>query len=307
MPTGGGKSLCYQVPALVRPGVGRRRLPADRADAGPGRRAARARRPRRVPQLHAEPRRAPRRRARLPRRRARPALPRPGAAAGAVHAVRCWTGARSRCSPSTRRTASRSGATTSGPTTSRSPTCTSAGPTCPASRSRPRHASPRTPRSRTGSTSIDAKHVVASFDRPNIQYRIAPKNEPRRQLLDLLRTEHPGDAGIVYCLSRKSVEQTAEFLVAQGITALPYHAGLDAAVRAPNQSRFLREDGRRHGRRRSRSAWASTSPTSGSSPTSTCRSPSRATTRRPAAPAATGCRPRRGWPTASPTSCSSAR
>ena len=90
---------------------------------------------------------------------------------------------------------------------------------------------------------VDAKHVVASFDRPNIRYRIAPKNEPRRQLLDLLRTEHPGDAGIVYCLSRRSVEQTADFLVAQGITALPYHAGLDAAVRARHQSRFLREEG----------------------------------------------------------------
>ncbi|MDN5749254.1 MAG: DNA helicase RecQ [Pseudonocardia sp.] len=90
---------------------------------------------------------------------------------------------------------------------------------------------------------VDALHVVASFDRPNIQYRIAPKNEPRRQLLDLLRTEHPGDAGIVYCLSRRSVEQTAEHLTAQGILALPYHAGLDAAVRARHQSRFLREDG----------------------------------------------------------------
>jgi ATP-dependent DNA helicase RecQ len=88
-----------------------------------------------------------------------------------------------------------------------------------------------------------ARHFVASFDRPNIQYRIAPKNEPRRQLLDLLRTEHPGDAGIVYCLSRNSVEQTAEFLVGQGITALPYHAGLDARTRAGNQARFLREDG----------------------------------------------------------------
>ncbi|MGH3566865.1 MAG: DNA helicase RecQ [Pseudonocardia sp.] len=87
-----------------------------------------------------------------------------------------------------------------------------------------------------------ARHFVASFDRPNIQYRIAPKNEPRRQLLELLRTEHPGDAGIVYCLSRKSVEQTAEFLVAQGIAALPYHAGLDARTRARNQARFLRED-----------------------------------------------------------------
>jgi ATP-dependent DNA helicase RecQ len=89
----------------------------------------------------------------------------------------------------------------------------------------------------------DALHVVAGFDRPNIQYRIAPKDEPRKQLLDLLRTEHPGDAGIVYCLSRASVEKTAEFLVAQGIPALPYHAGLDQRVRARNQSRFLREDG----------------------------------------------------------------
>ena len=89
----------------------------------------------------------------------------------------------------------------------------------------------------------DARQFVASFDRPNITYRIAPKNEPRRQLLDLLRTEHAGDAGIVYCLSRKSVEQTAEFLVAQGISALPYHAGLDAQTRATNQKRFLREDG----------------------------------------------------------------
>ncbi|WP_235564863.1 DNA helicase RecQ [Modestobacter sp. Leaf380] len=89
----------------------------------------------------------------------------------------------------------------------------------------------------------DALHVVAGFDRPNIQYRIAPKNEPRKQLLDLLRTEHPGDAGIVYCLSRASVEKTAEALVAQGIPALPYHAGLDQRTRATNQSRFLREDG----------------------------------------------------------------
>jgi ATP-dependent DNA helicase RecQ len=89
----------------------------------------------------------------------------------------------------------------------------------------------------------DAKHFVASFDRPNIQYRIAAKNDSRRQLLTLLRTEHPGDAGIVYCLSRASVDKTAEFLAANGIPALPYHAGLDSATRARNQARFLREDG----------------------------------------------------------------
>ena len=89
----------------------------------------------------------------------------------------------------------------------------------------------------------EARHFVASFDRPNIQYRIEPKNEPRRQLLRLLRTEHAGHAGIVYCLSRASVDKTAEFLCAEGLTALPYHAGLDARTRAANQSRFLREDG----------------------------------------------------------------
>ncbi|MET9481433.1 DNA helicase RecQ [Streptomyces sp. NPDC006638] len=89
----------------------------------------------------------------------------------------------------------------------------------------------------------DARHFVASFDRPNIQYRIAPKNDPKKQLLQLLRAEHPGDAGIVYCLSRASVEKTAEFLVKNGVNALPYHAGLDSGTRAANQSRFLREDG----------------------------------------------------------------
>ncbi|MFG1977616.1 DNA helicase RecQ [Nonomuraea fuscirosea] len=88
-----------------------------------------------------------------------------------------------------------------------------------------------------------ARHFVASFDRPNIHYRIAPKNEPKRQLLEFLRTEHPGDSGIVYCLSRSSVDKLAEFLVDNGIAAVPYHAGLDAGTRALHQSRFLREDG----------------------------------------------------------------
>jgi ATP-dependent DNA helicase RecQ len=88
-----------------------------------------------------------------------------------------------------------------------------------------------------------ARQFVSSFDRPNIQYRIDPKNQPLAQLLSLLKTEHPGDAGIVYCLSRASVEKTADALVAEGIPALPYHAGLDAKVRSRNQSRFLREDG----------------------------------------------------------------
>jgi ATP-dependent DNA helicase RecQ len=89
----------------------------------------------------------------------------------------------------------------------------------------------------------EARHFVASFDRPNITYRVAPKDNPGKQLLDLLRTEHPGDAGIVYCLSRASVEKTAQQLTDQGIRALPYHAGLPAHVRSANQSTFLREDG----------------------------------------------------------------
>ncbi|GAA2089704.1 DNA helicase RecQ [Brevibacterium salitolerans] len=88
-----------------------------------------------------------------------------------------------------------------------------------------------------------AEHFVSSFDRPNIQYRITPKDRPRDQLLTLIRTEHEGEAGIVYCLSRRSVEQTAEWLAARGVPALPYHAGLDATVRHRHQERFLREDG----------------------------------------------------------------
>ncbi|MGW2471801.1 DNA helicase RecQ [Streptomyces sp. NPDC001665] len=89
----------------------------------------------------------------------------------------------------------------------------------------------------------DAKHFVASFDRPNIQYRIVGKADPKKQLLAFLKEEHAGDAGIVYCLSRASTEKTAEFLCRNGIEAVPYHAGLDAGTRAAHQSRFLREEG----------------------------------------------------------------
>ncbi|MGV9250501.1 DNA helicase RecQ [Streptomyces sp. NPDC003697] len=88
-----------------------------------------------------------------------------------------------------------------------------------------------------------ARHFVSSFDRPNIQYRIVPKTDPKKQLLGFLREEHPGDAGIVYCLSRNSVDRTAEFLTRNGVEAVPYHAGLDAGTRAAHQARFLREDG----------------------------------------------------------------
>jgi len=88
----------------------------------------------------------------------------------------------------------------------------------------------------------EARLFVASFDRPNIRYTIVEKDEPKKQLLRFLRDEHEGEAGIVYCQSRKKVEETASWLAAEGLNALPYHAGLDADVRRRHQDRFLRED-----------------------------------------------------------------
>ena len=84
---------------------------------------------------------------------------------------------------------------------------------------------------------------VAGFDRPNLHYRVEPKIQPKARLLRYLRDEQSGHAGIVYCLSRRKVEETAAALIAAGIEALPYHAGLEKAVRALNQDRFLKEDG----------------------------------------------------------------
>ena len=88
----------------------------------------------------------------------------------------------------------------------------------------------------------DARQFIAGFDRPNICYRIALKQNPRQQLLKFLSSEHGTDAGIVYCLSRKKTEEIADSLCEQGFTALPYHAGLSNEVRARHQSRFLREE-----------------------------------------------------------------
>ena len=88
-----------------------------------------------------------------------------------------------------------------------------------------------------------ARQFVSSFDRPNIRYQIVEKDNGRKQLLDFITGLHAGDAGIVYCLSRKKVEETAEFLKESGIRALPYHAGMEYAKRSANQSHFLREDG----------------------------------------------------------------
>ncbi len=88
----------------------------------------------------------------------------------------------------------------------------------------------------------NAQQFISGFDRPNIQYRIQQKNNPRQQLLRFLRDEQKDSAGIVYCLSRNKVEQTAAWLCGEGFNALPYHAGLSASLRAENQRRFLRED-----------------------------------------------------------------
>ena len=89
----------------------------------------------------------------------------------------------------------------------------------------------------------DARVFISSFDRPNIRYALVEKTNPRDQLLRFIRDEHDGDAGVVYCQSRKKVEETAEWLAQQGVNALPYHAGLDSGLRRKNQDRFLREDG----------------------------------------------------------------
>ncbi|TMH00452.1 MAG: DNA helicase RecQ [Betaproteobacteria bacterium] len=89
----------------------------------------------------------------------------------------------------------------------------------------------------------DARRFVASFDRPNIRYTIVEKDNARAQLLRFVSDEHEGEAGIVYCQSRKKVEETAQWLAGEGVAALPYHAGLDADVRRRHQDRFLREDG----------------------------------------------------------------
>jgi ATP-dependent DNA helicase RecQ len=87
-----------------------------------------------------------------------------------------------------------------------------------------------------------AAQLVSSFDRPNIRYRISEKTDPRKQLLRFIEDEHAGEAGIVYCQSRKKVEETAAWLVSEGIRALPYHAGMEQRERMENQNAFLRGD-----------------------------------------------------------------
>ena len=88
-----------------------------------------------------------------------------------------------------------------------------------------------------------ARLFISSFDRPNIRYTVVEKLDARAQVLRFIREQHPGEAGIVYCLSRKKVDETAAWLAGEGIAALPYHAGMDPAARAANQERFQREEG----------------------------------------------------------------
>jgi len=88
-----------------------------------------------------------------------------------------------------------------------------------------------------------ARQFVSSFDRPNIRYRIVEKTDPKRQLLEVVAGAHAGEAGIVYCASRAKVDDVAQWLSSRGVAALSYHAGLDTATRSANQARFLREDG----------------------------------------------------------------
>lgn len=90
---------------------------------------------------------------------------------------------------------------------------------------------------------LQSRIFISSFDRPNIRYRVREKNNPRQQLLTFLQNEHAQDAGIVYCLSRKKVDGTAAWLVTQGINALPYHAGMPASTRQQHQQMFLQQDG----------------------------------------------------------------
>jgi ATP-dependent DNA helicase RecQ len=89
----------------------------------------------------------------------------------------------------------------------------------------------------------EANQYIAGFDRPNIRYRITLKHSAKQQFLKFIKQEHPNDAGIVYCLSRKKTEEIASWLQGLGFNALPYHAGLPSQMRADHQSRFLREEG----------------------------------------------------------------
>ena len=246
MPTGGGKSLCFQLPALLRPGVcivisplialmqDQVRLLQDngieatfinssleRAEVSRAARAPRARR------AQAAVRGARAVAAGRVRRR------RPAAAAGHARHFRRWS--------STRRIAFRTGVMTSVRSIASSIACARGFPTCRSPRSPPR------PPNGSGRTSCkqlalrEPRIHVASFNRPNLYYAVRPKT--RTTYAEVLEHARRDDgAGIVYCLSRKRVDELAERLQGDGIRALPYHAGLDANTRRDNQDAFIRDD-----------------------------------------------------------------
>ena len=243
MPTGGGKSLCYQIPALVRRGCAVVVSPLialmqDQVDA-----LRQLGVQRELPQLHAEPVGAA--------RRART----PCSAASST----CSTSRPSGCS-SRRRMRCCDQANIALFAIDEAHCVSQWGHDFRADYLQlerlhqdfpgiPRIALTATADQRTRAEIVarldlgEARHFIAGFDRPNIRYRIGLKQNPQAQLLRFLRDEHPRDAGIVYCLSRKKTEDVARWLCDNGFDALAYHAGMDAAARAANQSRFLREDG----------------------------------------------------------------
>ena len=236
MPTGGGKSLCYQIPSLVRPGTGIVISPliALMQDQVAALRQLGIRATFLNSTLSADAARdteralltgAPRSSVCRARTADHPAL------SGSPS-----TAQTSRCSPSTKRTASRNGATISGPNTC-SFRCSMSGILGSSYRT---HGHGRSANVRTeiiARLGLDhARVFVSSFDRPNIRYTIVDKSDGRTQLLGFIRDEHPGEAGIVYCLSRRKVDETAAWLATKGVRALPYHAGMDTMRRADHQA-----------------------------------------------------------------------